>query len=195
VRGKHLAFILGLLAASLPGQGLAQEAPPTYLALRELKIALEQAIREAKRVSSDPPHFIIKKIELELQGDQTAGAQGSIGIPVFGVGVDLSAKGTYEAQQKLKIELVPPESQIVGGVPVIELAPLIRALKDTFRGGTSGGLVPSEIQFTYKWTLQLDGAGKISVVVAKAEVKVAQERSQQVTFHLCHTVNRSECTR
>lgn len=190
----RVLLVAAVVAAFLPRHAIAEALPPAYLELKDLKIALERAIREAKRVSTEPPYFLIKKIELELQGDRTAGAEGSLSIPVFGVGVDLGAKGTYSAQHKLKLELVPPENEVVGGAPTIELAPLIRTLKDTFKA-SAGGLVPTAIEYTYKWTLQLDGSGKINVVVAKAEVKVSDERSQEITFHLCQTRNRSECIR
>lgn len=187
-----LTLLAGLCFLFAPT--LTTAAEPQFIALRELKIGVEQAIREAKRVSTDRPYFIIKKVELTLQGERKVAADGGVefSIPVFPINIELSAKGSQTTLQKLKLELIPPESTVVGGEKLIDLASLIRTLKDTFK---SGDLNASAIEYTYKWTLQLSGDGKIKVVVAKAGGEIADDKSQEITFHLCQTLNRSECIR
>jgi len=179
------------------GSSMAQDGAQV-LGLRDVKVAVEQAIKEAKRVSAEPPHFIIRKVELKLQGERKVAADGSVsfGIPVFGAGVDVAAKGSQTTREKLELELIPPESQVVGGKRIIDLGPLIRSLKDSFKADQGGGgLMAASVKYTYGWTLQLGAEGKVNVVVAKAGAAISEEKVQEITFHLCQTQNRSECIR
>jgi hypothetical protein len=191
-RTRSTALSAATLLTIAAGPVNAQDVPTSFIELRALKVALEEAIQQAKLVSPNPPYFIIRKIGLTLQGERRVGADGTVSfrIPVFAAGVDLGAKGTQVALHRLKLELIPPESAVVGGEKAIDLAPLIRSLKQAF---AEGGLRAATIEYTYRWALQLGAEGKINAVVAKVGASIADESSQEITFHMCETLNRSDC--
>jgi hypothetical protein len=187
-------FWSAVLAAFLNCQTitLAQDQQE-YLALRDLKIDLEKAIKDATLVSNEPPFFIIEKIELKLQGETRTGADGSasFSIPIFKAGIDVGAKGVETQSETLTLDLVPPDKTIAGGVRRVDFTPLMRTLKDTFKSDT--GLQARSVTYTKSWALQLDADAKINVVVAKAGVTIAKDKTQDVTFYLCQTLNRLDC--
>jgi hypothetical protein len=184
-----VAFSFALAELVAPSKGIGQ----TFIDLRDVKIEIEQAIKEAKRVSTSPPYFIIRKVSLTLQGErrEVAGGGASFSIPVFAVGADLAAKASQTTLQKLKLDLIPPESQVVGGDKLFDLASLISSLKDTFKD--SKGLSATAVEYTYRWSLQRSAEGKINVVVAKAGAEISEDKVQEIVFHLCQTHNRSDC--
>jgi hypothetical protein len=186
-----------LFFVACSGPAFTQTSPAAFVELRDFKLEIERAIQEAKRVSPEPPFFIIQKIVLQLKGEKKQNIDGSVNfsLPVFRYGVDLGAHGTANTLQELELELVPAESQIVGGAHLIDLTELTRTLKETFRAdsNTKGALAAAAIKYTNSWTLQLGADGKINVVVAKAGVSISEDKTQRVTFHLCQTLNRSDC--
>jgi hypothetical protein len=186
-----------LILVAWGGPASTESSPGAFVELRDFKIEIERAIQEAKRVSPEPPFFIIRKVGLQLKGERKQNADGSVSfnLPVFRYGVDLGAHGTTITLQELELELVPAESQIVGGAHLIDLTELTRTLKETFRAdsNTKGALAAAAIKYTNSWTLQLGADGKINVVVAKAGVSISEDKTQRVAFHLCQTLNRSDC--
>src|SRR5437016_1837154 len=121
------------LLASLCISG-AQPKTELFVDLRQFKREIEHSIQQGRRVSDQPPYFIIQKVVLNLQVEMRQGASGSLGfaVPVFATNANLAAEGAQTALEKLEIELIPPENTIVGGERTIDLVPFIRALKDVF---------------------------------------------------------------
>jgi hypothetical protein len=191
VRTFIVASVTGLLVLWSPLVAAAQQTG--FAKLADVELEIEKAIAEARTVSDQPPLFIIQKVELKLQGKWQTAGDGTVSftIPIFKYGADLSAKGDQSQEDKLSLELIPRNRAPVGGTNSIDFASVIRLLKSTFKNTE---LLPAKVKYSHNWALQLNAGGNINVAIAKAGLKIAQENAQEVTFHLCHTINRVDCT-
>src|SRR5437762_7607505 len=131
------ALLLLLLAYTTFGH--SESETQQFLTLGEFTTDLEKAIVDAKLISpEEEPFFIIQKVKLKLRGQNRARGDGSVSfsIPVFKHGIDLKAQATNTQQTTLEVTLVPREKTIVGGPRSVDLTPLVRTLKETFRDRT-----------------------------------------------------------
>jgi hypothetical protein len=170
----------------------------SWYSLRDLESEIIQAISDARALAGQPPHFIVKKVELKLQGSKLTEAQGGFSIPVFGASVDLGLAGTTSASEVLELALVPSESIVVGGNrPEINLAELIAEVKKAFvsEKETKPLFIIETLKYEISWALQQTGEGGINLVIANAGLAISDEKRQQISFTLCETHNLRDCAK
>jgi hypothetical protein len=187
------ATLCGFIVLGCTTATVAETPSKDFLGLGDLTREIVQAISEAKLVSDQPPYFIIKKVNLKLKGELRTAADGSVEftVPIFGAGADLSAKGVRTVSSTTELDLVPKEMTPVGGTRFADFIALIRVLKQTFNSNAL--LNAGNVTFSESWALQLDANGKVNLVVAKAGAEISSENSEEITFVLCQTLNRSDC--
>jgi hypothetical protein len=187
---------------------LSSHGQEDKLPLDELKESILEAISDARALSDTEPYFLIKKIELELQGTSSLKGGGGFSVPVFGVSVDLGVQGGYSSNNKLVAELLPP----AGGVPKpknlfvvggeiavgekrINLSDLLSDLKKTFEREIENqpGFYVTSFVYEKTWTLQHNAESGIDFVIASGSIKISKEKQQKIKFTLCETLNFVDC--
>lgn len=174
-------------------QAASQEG---WFSLEALQTEIVQAISDARKLADQPPYFLVKKVELKLNGTKSSDAGGGFSIPVFAASIDLGVKQATSANDVFELALAPSESIVVGGdAPKIDLAGLIAEIKRAFRTekGKKPMFIIESMKYEKSWTLQFKGDGGIKFVIASADVSISTEKQQMVRFTLCETKNLRDC--
>ncbi len=183
----------------------AAPIPKDFMSVGEIRRSIQIAIRDSVRENTQPPFFLITKVELTLRGEVEGGASGGFRIPVFGAEVDLGASLENFGYAELALSLVPSQSVVTGVVPKLDLASIVSAVKQAFSDEIRGDnteqdedaslplLTTPGFRYTYQWALKEKVDGSINLLVVNFGADIAHEHRQTIVFHLCRTENKLNC--
>lgn len=185
-----LLFVLGFGVVSRSAQA---SDIADFVELPQLTQDLARAITAAKLVDPEEPFFIIRKIELTLQGVQVGEGNVVFSIPVWVFEVDLETGGVLERREALELTLIPTPTALVGGDSLVDITPLLKILKEAFAQSRDLKLLAPSIKITRKWALQRAFEGGVDTIVLKVGAGISDEKAQSITFHLCQTQDLENC--
>ncbi len=179
-----LVLLCSIGSSVTPLTARASDDVGGFVDLARLKHDLQASIAEARLVDPNPPFFIVRQIDLKLQGVRRLEGSGAFSIPIWVFGLDLGAGGTLEQSAKLELELIPPDRGLVGGTNLVDFSPLVRTLKEAFVADRGDGLLAASVKYTRTWALQRAAEGEADAVVIKIGGGISDEKAQSVTFRV-----------
>ena len=165
------------------------------LSVKELKAAIHDAITNARQLADQEPYFKVVEVKMELSGSTSSDGGGGFKIPIWGFSVDLGAKAEVLEEEKLTIVMKPADNVVVGGELNIDLAGLIKDVREAFarEKNENPDYIITELNYETKWALKRTAEGSIDFVIASGDVAISKEKQQTIVFTLCETVNYVDC--
>jgi hypothetical protein len=184
---------IGLLSATVNGAVAQEGAVVGFVDLPDLVADLASAITEARLIDNEPPFFLIENVTLNLKGTWSEGVDAAFRIPIWTFGLEVEGEGSSTSSEQMELTLVPAQSALVGGRGIVDLEPVIRALKEAFSDEQQEVLRAQSVTFTRNWLLEKSAGAGADLAVIKLGGDIASEQAQSITFSLCQTVDMDTC--